>query len=102
MMNTIAALRARVAKLEAALSGLVHRLDEIHADSAYKSVWTVKSNPCRAVSRVVLAEMVQQEATIAALRAQVAKLEAALKEIGFHGGPAADFARAALSETVEA
>ena len=51
---------------------------------------------------LVLAEMVQQEATIAALRTRVAALEAALREIEFHGGPAADFARAVLSETVEA
>ena len=41
MMNTIAELRARVAKLETALSGLVYRLDEIHEDPAFKSVWTV-------------------------------------------------------------
>ena len=41
-------------------------------------------------------------AECATLRARVAKLEEALKEIEFHGGPAADFARAALSETVEA
>ena len=41
MMNTIDALRARVAKLEAALSGIVHRLDEIHEDPAFRSVWTV-------------------------------------------------------------
>jgi hypothetical protein len=34
------ALLARVAKLEAALSGLVYRLDEIHEDLAYKAVWT--------------------------------------------------------------
>jgi hypothetical protein len=37
----IAALRARAAKLEAALAGLVNRLDEIHEDPAYKSVWTL-------------------------------------------------------------
>ena len=33
---------------------------------------------------------------ITALRARVAKLETALEEIEFHGGPVADFARAAL------
>lgn len=32
---------ARIHKLEAALNGLVERLDEIHADPAYKSVWTI-------------------------------------------------------------
>ena len=40
-VNEAIALRARVAKLEAALSGLVCRLDQIHDDPAYKSVWTV-------------------------------------------------------------
>jgi len=35
---------------------------------------------------------------IEVLEARVAKLEAALKEIEFHGGPAADYARAALKD----
>ena len=35
------ALRARVAKLEAALGGLVERLDEINAHPEFKSVWTL-------------------------------------------------------------
>ena len=33
--------RARVAKLEAALKGLVERLDEINAHPEFKSVWTL-------------------------------------------------------------
>jgi hypothetical protein len=31
----------RVRELRAALEGLVDRLEEIHADPAYKSVWTM-------------------------------------------------------------
>jgi len=34
-------LRAENARLREALAALVNRLDEIHADPAYKSVWTV-------------------------------------------------------------
>jgi hypothetical protein len=34
-------LRAQNAELVAALEGLVNRLDEIHDDPAYRSVWTI-------------------------------------------------------------
>jgi len=41
MDSTVDALvEARTAPLRAALQGLVDRLDEIHADPAYQSVWT--------------------------------------------------------------
>ena len=41
MAGELLALRARVAKLEAALREFLDRLDEIHDAPAYKSVWTV-------------------------------------------------------------
>ena len=34
-------LRAKVKSQAEALNGLVHRLDEVHADPAYQSVWTL-------------------------------------------------------------
>ena len=39
--EVIDATIARMRELSEALRGLVDRLDEIHADPVYKSVWTV-------------------------------------------------------------